>query len=292
MTLKQLQAFYWICRMGGFSAAAKRLNSTQTAISMRIRELEQSFGVKLFERGGRELRMTSKGRELYPLAEELLEKTARIQSAISDPASMSGMVHLGVTDFIAVTWLPLLVRAIEEKFPNVLVEMDVDLGPNIQHKIDSAEVDLALMPGPLPGRHYLHRHLGSVEFAWMASPSLGVPDKLAHEDLEQLPHLSLRKASNSYNLVQDWLSARNIRFRRTYFCANMQVLISLTLDGLGISHLPLDYVRPHIESGRLRVISIPPDMESLEYYAIFDPKLASVIVQSVADLAVNCSSFQ
>ena len=49
-TLAQIEAFYWIARLGGFRAAAARFNLTQPTISLRIRGLEQALGLKLFER--------------------------------------------------------------------------------------------------------------------------------------------------------------------------------------------------------------------------------------------------
>ena len=59
MTLRQLEAFYWIARLGSFHAAARHLHVAQPSVSARVRELERHLGVPLFERSGRGLRPTA-----------------------------------------------------------------------------------------------------------------------------------------------------------------------------------------------------------------------------------------
>ena len=71
MNLKHVETFLWIARLGSFSAAARRLNTSQPAISMRIRELEQNLGVTLFDRRARSMRMTLKGREFADYAQRV-----------------------------------------------------------------------------------------------------------------------------------------------------------------------------------------------------------------------------
>jgi DNA-binding transcriptional LysR family regulator len=63
MNFRQLEALYWIVRLGSFHAAARHLKTSQPAISARIREMEQQLGVTLFDRSGRKVRPTPKGHE-------------------------------------------------------------------------------------------------------------------------------------------------------------------------------------------------------------------------------------
>jgi DNA-binding transcriptional LysR family regulator len=85
MTLKQLETFYWVCRLGGFAAAAKHLHSTQSAVSMRIQDLESSLGVPLFDRNQRSARLTAKGQDLIQYAERLMTAASEIRHRIGDP---------------------------------------------------------------------------------------------------------------------------------------------------------------------------------------------------------------
>ena len=62
MNLRQIETFYWAAKLGSFSAAAERMNATQSTVSMRIQEIERDFGVALFDRSQRTVRLTPKGR--------------------------------------------------------------------------------------------------------------------------------------------------------------------------------------------------------------------------------------
>ena len=96
MNLKQLETFYWAAKLGSFTAAAQRVNSTQSTVSMRIHELEQAFGVDLFDRSQRTARVTARGRELIRYAEQMLSLSAEMRDRISAPHSIPGVVRVGV----------------------------------------------------------------------------------------------------------------------------------------------------------------------------------------------------
>ena len=85
VTFKQLEAFHWICQLGGFQRAAERLHASQAAISKRIQELEQAFDAQLFDRSSRDARLTPKGHELRPLVEGLLRQREQFEDAIARP---------------------------------------------------------------------------------------------------------------------------------------------------------------------------------------------------------------
>src|SRR5690554_1833564 len=106
MTLKQLTTFYWVCRLDSFAAAAEYLFSTQSAVSMRIRELETSLGVELFDRSQRSARLTAKGRDLLSYAERIISLMSEIEAEIGAPESLVGTIGLGATELVAITWLP------------------------------------------------------------------------------------------------------------------------------------------------------------------------------------------
>src|SRR2546426_12678828 len=74
MTFKQLEALYWIARLGGFSQAAQKLHTSQSAVSKRVHELETVFDTELFDRTQRSARLTEKGEEMFVLAKKLLEQ--------------------------------------------------------------------------------------------------------------------------------------------------------------------------------------------------------------------------
>ena len=72
MRLEQIEAFFWVARLGSFHAAARHLRLAQPSVSARMRELERHLGAPLFDRTGRAARLTPKGRELLGYAQQIL----------------------------------------------------------------------------------------------------------------------------------------------------------------------------------------------------------------------------
>jgi DNA-binding transcriptional LysR family regulator len=293
MTLKHLEALYWVWRLGSFTAAAERLHSTQSAISMRIRDLEEALGQELFDRTARAARLTTKGQELVGYAERVMELMAEIKARIGDPTIVSGIVRIGVTEYVALTWLPDLVRELNARFPRVTLEMNVDLTLSLLDKLSGGEIDLAMLPGPIVQPGLRNISLGFVEFAWMASPALKIPDRpLTPRDLDNWPILTLSKTSNLYAQLERWFEESGAVGRRTDTCNSLSVLASWTISGLGIGYLPIEHFGRDIRAGRLRMVDVTPKLPDLEYVAALDRRHPQPLAQSVAELAVNVSTFE
>lgn len=106
ISLYHLETLLWISRLGTFSAAADRLNTTQPAISARIRELEHQLGFTPFQRAGRNMVLTVRGRQFVKECEPLwtsIEQTM-LRSASLDGAS--GTIRIGTGEIAAATCLP------------------------------------------------------------------------------------------------------------------------------------------------------------------------------------------
>lgn len=293
MTLKHLEALYWVWRLGSFTAAAERLHSTQSAISMRIRDLEEALGQELFDRTARAARLTAKGQELVGYAERVMELMAEIKARIGDPTIVSGIVRIGVTEYVALTWLPDLVRELNARFPRVTLEMNVDLTLSLLDKLSGGEIDLAMLPGPIVQPGLRNISLGFVEFAWMASPALKIPDRsMTPRDLDNWPILTLSKTSNLYAQLERWFEESGAVGRRTDTCNSLSVLASWTISGLGIGYLPVEHFGRDIRAGRLRMVDVTPKLADLEYVAALDRRHPQPLAQSVAELAVTVSTFE
>lgn len=293
MTLKQLQAFFWVTRLGSFAAAAAKLHTTQSTISTRVIELEASLGVQLFDRTAQSARLTPKGRELLPLAERLLGLEAQIRSTVSDPTSLAGVVKVGVAEFVALSWLPAWVARANRLFPNVVLEMDVDLTLSLHQKLAAGTLDMALLPGPTPDPLLVQRRLGAVTFCWMASPSLGVPrSALTAKDFESFPIIVLSYQSNLHAIMRNWFELSGAVPRRVDVCNSLATIASLTMAGLGMSFLPRDFHRKDIESGRLQIVKTRPSIPPLDYVAAYRSDRPSALVGPLSDLAVSISDFE
>jgi DNA-binding transcriptional LysR family regulator len=286
MNLKQIEAFCWIARLGSFAAAAEHLNATQPAISARIRELESSLGLEVFDRSTRRVQLTPKGRHLLDYAERIAGLCTEVRGIVGDRTALRGVVRLGAADNIALSWLPGLICRIGEEYPGILVELFVDLSTSLREKMLSHELDVALLVGPVPGPGIATASLGRVDVAMMTSPQLVTPrGPVRPKDIVGFPIISHTRGSHLYVMMQEWFRRGGIEPPRFHACTSVATLIKLTDAGVGLGVLPPALVREELAKRRLRIVQTAPPMSGFEFvvaYPAVDLQPASKLIVQLA----------
>jgi DNA-binding transcriptional LysR family regulator len=292
MNIQHLETFAWIVRLGSFTAAARKLETSQPAVSMRVRELERSLGVKLFERAGRATRVTPKGRAFVDYAERILALSREAEERVGDGNTFSGRVRLGVTETIALTWLPRLVARLNEDFPAMMVDLDIDLTHGLWRKLRAGDLELALLPGPAYGPDLVTEFLGAILYTWMVSPKRHIaPGVLAPADLEAQPVITLATDSNLHDVIEHWFRYNNAEPHRIDVCNSLGVVAALTVAGLGVSLLPPGIFQREIEQGQLTVLEIKPELEPLDFWSVYPRARDSALHRAIVERASEISTF-
>lgn len=270
MNMKQLETFYWIERLGSFSAAAERVFATQSTVSTRMQELEQSLGVKLFDRSHRNARLTAKGKELAPYVSQIIELATEAQQRVTPSEALSGVVRLGVVEIVAFTWLPAFIQALQERYPAVNLELEIALSYDLEAKVKEGALDVVFAVGCTPGPQFVTEPLGTSQFEWMASPRLGIPGRrLSPSELQPYPFITLNRQSYHHATVDAWMKANQVRWRRVIECNSLTMAASLVMAGLGVSLMPPGCYQREIASGALRVVETTGTMAPVEVFSLY-----------------------
>ncbi len=292
LTLKQVEAFYWITKLGSVVDAAGQLNLAQSTLSKRIAELEMTVGTALFDRSNRAVTLTRAGENLIALAGDLLQMEARMREMAAGPLSFSGVFRFGVTELVALTWLPKLIVALKEAYPNIVPEPEVDASVTLFDKLADRRLDLAVGLNPPAASGFRALPLDSVTLQWMSAPGVGPEgDEASLEEIARYPILTQAEGSGLQKLVHDWLGASGIRFNRIVKCNSLSVLSALAAAGLGITFLTEQYFQPEIRSGLLRTIKTSPAIPPIQYFAVTRSDAFEPLAEQIAQLAYNCCDF-
>lgn len=292
MNIRQLETLYWAVRLGSFNAAAERLNSTQSTVSMRIQELEKQIGIELFDRSQRTARVTSKGRDMARYAEEILSLLTEMRERIAAPETVPGLVRLGVAEVISATWLPELLGRLREHYPKVSVELEEALTQDLVDGLIGGNLDVILIAGRVPGAEMANVPLGSIEVAWVASPEIALPEHpLEAHDLAKFPAIALSRESHHYEQIENWFLAGGARFRRPFTCKSMGVCMQLASAGLGVTLVPPELYPHPFENGRLRILDTRPRMAPVEFHAVYRRQGLQPAAPIICDLAQRISTF-
>lgn len=291
MTFKQLEALYWIAQLGGFTPAALKLHTVQSAITKRVQELETELGVALFDRTDKSPHLTDKGREVVEYAKRLISLRDEALSVVSGAENVSRTIKLGFTELTAMTWMPAYIAAIRRKYPKVTVEPSVDASVNLRDKLVREEIDLVVVPRAYDSPSLITEHVGSVGAAWMCQPNLidGERRSLSLEELAQYP--ILLNSSGAGSIYGAWFRQNGFTPIKTVMSNSVVALVSLAVSGMGIAYVQTPSFIHLVEMGMLVELDVHPRLPKLDYVAMYRSSRSSTFMQSLVELAKSTCDF-
>lgn len=197
-SLRQLEVFLATARHENVTRAAEALAMSQSAASGSLSELENQFGVKLFDRLGKRLQLSELGRQLRPQVENLLAQAQALEQAL-DGRAVTGRLRIGATltigNYIAVS----MIADFRQRFPEADIALHVANTEAIAERVASFELDMGLIEGELQ-RPDLDiapwRHDELVVFAAPGHP-LANATALSDADLVALPWIVRERGSGT-----------------------------------------------------------------------------------------------
>jgi DNA-binding transcriptional LysR family regulator len=291
MDSRQLETLLWVIRLGGVNAAAQHLNLTQPAVTRRIQELERELGAKVLRRQGRNVVPTALGQTCLGSAERILSEVATLRVAASGKAAV-GTIRVGVVESIALTWFQNFLVRIEERYPRVQLEIDVDLSSRLATKLARHQIDIALLPGPVPLPGVMRVSLGSCAMKWLGHPQLCPNDReMTAADLADLPIIGMPQDANAYHSIINWFEEAQVSPGLVHRCNSFSVVALLVRRGVGISLLPPEFFAGDLDSGALKILIEQPAAPNVEYSAAYLPVADVSILPEVAAIAREESWF-
>jgi DNA-binding transcriptional LysR family regulator len=291
MNFQQLETLVSLSRLRNYHAVADQLGTTQPSISLRIQRLEQELGIKLLHRGQSGVMLTPSGRECLAYAERILSWRSEMLARAGNSAVLSGRVSIGVSEIIADTWLPHLLKAMAAERPTVVVDTHVGLTPTLTRGLDDGAYDVILVGSPPFTAEFATRSLGCTPVAWMAAPgAFPTQAALTPQDLQRLPLITWPRQSAIYRRIADWFAEHDAQILAQHTCNSVISMARLAMNGLGVALLPLRVVEQELASGALSVIPTTMAFPPVRYQAIYDSR-RSALGAEVARIAVTCTHF-
>jgi len=278
-----LETLLWIARLGTFAAAAQRLNTTQPAISARIRELEGHLGATLFRREGRTMTLTSAGRDLVRRSEPLWASFQSVLLECGDISGATGTIRIGAGEIAAASCLPGFVADLKHDLPNVSLELDIALTADLIQALLGGHTDLAFGAGRIAHPALRTTPIGSVDLLWLASPA--TVTAMESKTSGDIPVWSLSALSPLYRIMKDAIATSDLRHRPVNLCNNMRMMIDIAGTGGGIGIFPHPMVRQQIAEGTLVPVPGAPDMPAIEFQVAIRAAEADPLVLAIFDRA-------
>lgn len=280
ISLYHLETLIWIARLGTFAAAAEHLNTTQPTISARMNELEARLGAQLFQKTGRLMMLTPAGRalvrEYQPIWEQL--QSALLRSAKYE--KLTGVVRMGAGEIAAATCLPLFIAQLRGKWPELTVEIEIELTAQMLQNLLNGKIDIAFAAGSVAHPGLQSHPIGAVELLWVASPAAASRLR-ADRDGAPSSLWSLPKHSPLYAIVQKSLPRLGIGPTMISLCNNVRTIIDIVTMGDGFALVPRSMVHAQLNSGTLKAVFTDCELTPLVFHVVARATESEPVVQEV-----------
>lgn len=292
VTLKQLEALYWVVKLNGFAPAAYKLHTTQSAVSKRVQELEGQLGTPLFDRTLRSARLTQRGEQVFAAAQTML---AQAEALMRDPGGTPAprLIRIGVTEVTAMTWLPRFIEMIHDAHPNVVINPEVETAVALRDKLLASELDVMIAADGFRDDRFKTTPVGKLKMEWMCKPGL-VPHggkTLRVQALQEQRVLTQGPQSGTGVLYSDWFQTHGLKSSEVMVSNSLIALLGLTVSGFGVSYLPIASVRHLVDDGLLEVLDIRPALPQAVYAATIRRDQHSELLASIVQVARQACNF-
>jgi DNA-binding transcriptional LysR family regulator len=257
MELRQLQTFVTIVRYMNFTRAADELGYAQSTVTTQIKNLEEYYGVLLFERMGRKIHLTEYGRTLLPVAREIIRLNERANTLLSQQDHLKGVIRVATPESLCVKWFPRVYKKLIERHPDIELDVITFDRRDYEDMLRNNEVDLSF------SIEYEAVHLDftilselPMEMNLVAAKNhpLCQQETVSINDLNNQKFVFTEKGYCYRVIIDSFLEKNSILPKEVLTMKNLSVIKELICNGYGISYLPEFALSDEIEKNQLAVI--------------------------------------
>jgi DNA-binding transcriptional LysR family regulator len=237
LNLRALRAFAEVYRWRKLNAAAERLHLTPSAVSVLVRQLEESVGTRLFDRTTRALSPTAAATQMLPLVERILRDVQSVESDFRTPDVVKGRIAIAVTPTVALTLMPPLMRRFEELHPQIHVSLIDGEASQFVPRILADEVDFGVGSpgqslGDLTQRTLIQDHLC---VACLATHPLAQRKTVRWADLRHHKLVTVKAGYGIRGAIDEAARKAGVRLDFHHEVSMLTTALAMTASGLGVA---------------------------------------------------------
>ncbi len=287
MTIRHLKLFLEVYKTMNITKAAENLNMTQPTVTRAIQELEDHYGIRLFDRINHRLSITEAGNSFYSYASKTIESFDHMEKGMSE-WNHRELIKIASTISLGSVFIPQLVRTFEKNNPEVRIKVFINNYEHIQTLLHENKADLALLDGYAQGGASIYYESFSQDkLVLLLSPHDERCEKktIKLEELKNDAFLLREKGSVGRNYVDVLFSSHGFPLEPVMESTSIHAIVNSVHAGLGVSILPQELVKHSITSGFVGSCEIEGiNMTRKNYIAWHEGKYLTPKMKELIDL--------
>jgi DNA-binding transcriptional LysR family regulator len=213
MADRRLQVFHTVARLLSFTKAAETLHMTQPAVTFQVRQLEDYFNTRLFDRTHNRISLTQAGERVYEYSERILDLYGEMDNSVRElTGEISGVLMLGASTTIAEYMLPEMLGVFKKKYPSLVVRLKVGNTDGVVQMIENNVIDLGIVEAPVLNKKLQVELCRNDELVLVVPPKHPLAGKTAVslKEIVEYPYIWREEGSGTREVIRDQLEHAGI----------------------------------------------------------------------------------
>ncbi len=266
MADRRLQVFHTVARLLSFTKAAEALHMTQPAVTFQIRQLEEHFNTRLFDRAHNRISLTEAGDNVYRYADRIIALYNEMDNEVRRlTGDVIGLLLIGASTTIAEYVLPGLLGEFQSRFQQVKLRLNVSNSVGVVHMVENNDVDVGIVESPVTNKNLV------VEVCWHDNLVLICPPhhelakkkKINVRDITKFAFICREEGSGTREVISNYLADNDLTFNDmdlTMEFGSPESVKSAVEAGLGISIVSEATLEKELKLKTLAAVEIDPPL--------------------------------
>jgi len=258
VTLRQLEVFEAVARLGSYTRASETLHLSQPAVSMQIKQFEDNVGLPLFEQLGKKIHLTAAGREMYRYCQSINQLLDEADTVIEELKGVqSGKLAISVAT-TASHFTTRLLAAFAEQYEGVTISLDITNRESLKNQLEHNEPDLVIMGQPPEGVEVESTIFMENPLVLIAAPShpLAKAKKIPLKHFAAEHFVVREEGSGTRGAIQRFFENHGVTFHTGIEMSSNEAIKQAVEAGLGLGIVSVHTLELELETGRLVILDV------------------------------------
>ncbi|SDD33107.1 DNA-binding transcriptional regulator, LysR family [Paenibacillus sp. UNCCL117] len=254
MNLEWYRIFLQTARHGNLTKAAQELHITQPSVSYALKQMEQSLGIKLFNRLSKGVELTQEGRALLGYVEQSFSLLDAAQEHVQKLKQLTeGELRIGASESLIKHLLLPKLDLFHVKYPGIRIRLSHGRTPDLAKRLKEGHIDCAIVHMPLIDPQLVIRPLAKLEECFVVGEAHRelTAGSLSMEELVGLPLLFLSPGSSTRFFVEQWFAAKGYTVKPDIELGSIDLLAEFARRGYGAAFITRSFVEAELQNGML-----------------------------------------
>ncbi len=291
MADRRLQVFFTVARLLSFTKAAETLHMTQPAVTFQVRQLEEYFNTRLFDRTHNRISLTEAGSRVYGYADKIFELYSEMENSVREmTGEISGSLTIGASTTIAEYMLPSLLGDFKAKYPDINIHLKVSNTDGIVSMVESNAIDLGVVEARVSNKNLVVEICKPDHLVAIVPPNHPEAGRKAlnYGDLIKYPFICREEGSGTREVINEYLNAaggKDDELQISMELGSPEAVKGAVEAGMGISVVSLATVQKELKLGTLVAINLEPSLDRPFSFVHQKQKFRVRVVEELLDFA-------